>query len=107
MRLRQALEAPLDSMSTPTAGLFPEFEQLEAFAGSQLEDDFHTILARYALASGELVCTNPLVPQDRQCLLTKVASDIVGEASNLSELELSIESSDSRGRDAEHPYHRP
>ena len=54
MRLRQALEAPLDSMSTPTAGLFPEFEQLEAFAGSQLEDDFHTILARYALASGEL-----------------------------------------------------
>ena len=54
MRLRQALEAPLDSMSTPTAGLFPEFEQLEAFAGSQLEDDFHTILARYALASAEL-----------------------------------------------------
>ena len=73
MRLRQALEAPLDSMSTPTAGLFPEFEQLEAFAGSQLEDDFHTILARYALASGELIWAGPLVPpQNHQylsCLL--------------------------------------
>ena len=68
LRLRQALEAPLDSMSTPTAGLFPEFEQLEAFAGSQLEDDFHTILARYALVSGELIRAKPLVSQDNQYL---------------------------------------
>ena len=31
-------------MSTDSAGLFPEFEQLEAFAGAQLEDSFHSIL---------------------------------------------------------------
>ena len=65
LRLRQALDAPLDTMSTPTAGLFPEFEQLEAFAGSQLEDDFHTILARCALSLGQLNIANPIVPQDR------------------------------------------
>ena len=45
-RLQQALDAPLDAMSTDTAGLFPEFEQLEAFAGSQLEDSFYSILTR-------------------------------------------------------------
>ena len=32
-RLQEALDAPLDAMSTDSAGLFPEFEQLEAFAG--------------------------------------------------------------------------
>lgn len=47
-RLQQALDAPLGAMSTPTAGLFPEFEQLEAFAGAQLEDNFHSILTRCA-----------------------------------------------------------
>ena len=69
MRLRHALDAPLDTMSTPTAGLFPEFEQLEAFAGSQLEDDFSTILARYALTSGELRVAIPLVVGDKSIRL--------------------------------------
>ena len=45
-RLQQALDAPLDSMSTDTAGLFVEFEQLEAFAGAQLESTFDGILTR-------------------------------------------------------------
>ncbi len=46
-QLQEAIATPLESLSTPTAGLFPEFEQLEAFAGNQLEDDFHTILTRH------------------------------------------------------------
>lgn len=29
LTLREALEAPASSLSTPTAGLFPEFEHLE------------------------------------------------------------------------------
>ena len=45
-RLQEALDAPLDAMSTDSAGLFPEFEQLEAFAGAQLEESFHSILKR-------------------------------------------------------------
>lgn len=47
-RLQEAIATPLESLSTPTAGLFPEFEQLEAFAGNQLEQDFHNILTRHA-----------------------------------------------------------
>ncbi len=47
-RLQEAVATPLEALSTPRAGLFPEFEQLEAFAGSQLEDDFYTILTRSA-----------------------------------------------------------
>jgi ATP-dependent RNA helicase SUPV3L1/SUV3 len=50
-RLQQALDAPLDSMSTNTAGLFVEFEQLEAFAGAQLESTFDGILTRCVLVS--------------------------------------------------------
>ncbi|BDA46196.1 ATP-dependent RNA helicase SUPV3L1, mitochondrial [Coccomyxa sp. Obi] len=46
-RLQEAIATPLEALSTPTAGLFPEFEQLEAFAGNQLEQDFHTILTRF------------------------------------------------------------
>jgi hypothetical protein len=45
-RLQEALATPLEALSTPRAGLFPEFEQLEAFAGNQLEDDFYNILTR-------------------------------------------------------------
>ena len=45
-RLQQALDAPLDSLSTDNAGLFVEFEQLEAFAGAQLESTFDGILTR-------------------------------------------------------------
>ena len=45
-RLQEAMDAPLDALSTDSAGLFPEFEQLEAFAGAQLEDSFHSILKR-------------------------------------------------------------
>ena len=51
-RLQQALDAPLDSLSTDTAGLFVEFEQLEAFAGAQLESTFDGILTR---------CINPIL----------------------------------------------
>ena len=47
-RLQEAVATPLEALSTPTAGLFPEFEQLEAFAGNQLEQDFHNILTRQA-----------------------------------------------------------
>ncbi len=43
---QEALDTPLEELSTPMAGLFPEFEQLEAFAGQQLDDDFHTMLTR-------------------------------------------------------------
>lgn len=50
-RLEEAIATPLEALSTPTAGLFPEFEQLEAFAGNQLEADFHTILNRQARLS--------------------------------------------------------
>ena len=46
---QEALEMPLEELSTPMAGLFPEFEQLEAFAGQQLDDDFHTMLTRCAI----------------------------------------------------------
>ena len=45
-RLQKALDAPMEAMSTDSAGIFPEFEQLEAFAGAQLEDNFHSILNR-------------------------------------------------------------
>ena len=45
-RLQEALDAPMEAMSTDSAGIFPEFEQLEAFAGAQLEDSFHSILKR-------------------------------------------------------------
>lgn len=47
-RLQEAMSTPLEALSTPRAGLFPEFEQLEAFAGNQLDqkDDFYAILTR-------------------------------------------------------------
>ena len=46
-RLRAALDVPLSSLSTPAAGLFPEFDQMEALASQVPGEDFPTLLQRY------------------------------------------------------------
>lgn len=38
--LRAAVDAPLEGLNTPKAGLFPEFEHLEVFAGQNPDDSF-------------------------------------------------------------------
>ncbi|KAK9817863.1 hypothetical protein WJX72_003314 [[Myrmecia] bisecta] len=46
-RLREALDTPLEDLSTPAAGLFPEFEHLEMFAGQLPEESFARLLTRF------------------------------------------------------------
>lgn len=45
--LEAALAVPLADMSTPHAGLFPEFEHLEVFAGQVPELSFHELLVKF------------------------------------------------------------
>ena len=50
-RLRAALDMPMSALATPAAGLFPEFDQLEAFAGKMLGESYAMILQRCGPAS--------------------------------------------------------
>jgi ATP-dependent RNA helicase SUPV3L1/SUV3 len=51
-RLREALDSPLEDLSTPKAGLFPEFEQLESYAsGVQPDARFDDLLDSFARAA--------------------------------------------------------
>ena len=45
-RLQAALDMPMGALATPAAGLFPEFDQLEAFAGKMLGESYARILER-------------------------------------------------------------
>ncbi len=44
--LRAALATPAEALAPAAAGLFPEFDQLEAFAGNQLGQSFPETLRR-------------------------------------------------------------
>lgn len=44
--LRVALATPAEALAPAAAGLFPEFDQLEAFAGNQLGQSFPETLRR-------------------------------------------------------------
>ena len=52
--LRAALALPAEALAPAAAGLFPEFDQLEAFAGNQLGQSFPETLRR---------CAPPLRPR--------------------------------------------
>eukprot|EP00884_Botryococcus_braunii_P014946 jgi/Botrbrau1/23452/Bobra.106_1s0010.2 len=45
-RLQQALATPLQDLSTPQAGLFPEFDMVEAFASKHLSEDYAAMLVK-------------------------------------------------------------
>lgn len=47
-QLRRALSTPATALATPAAGLFPEFDQLEAFAGKMLGASFADTLQQCA-----------------------------------------------------------
>ncbi|KAL4457773.1 hypothetical protein ABPG75_012638 [Micractinium tetrahymenae] len=46
-RLQEALDVPLDQLTTPSAGLFPEFEHFEVFAGARPEEAYSELLAAF------------------------------------------------------------
>jgi len=47
-KLEQDLAAPFEDLPNPRAGLYPEFEHIEAFAGRRPGDSFATLLEAYA-----------------------------------------------------------
>ncbi|KAL4858025.1 DExH-box ATP-dependent RNA helicase DExH18 [Chlorella vulgaris] len=46
-RLQEAIDVPLDQLATPTAGLFPEFEHFEVFAGQRPDDAYSSLLEAF------------------------------------------------------------
>ncbi|PSC71656.1 ATP-dependent RNA helicase mitochondrial [Micractinium conductrix] len=46
-RLQEALDVPLEELSTPTAGLFPEYEHFEVFAGQRPDEPYSALLAAF------------------------------------------------------------
>ncbi|KAL4443033.1 hypothetical protein ABPG77_008524 [Micractinium sp. CCAP 211/92] len=46
-RLQEALEVPLGQLTTPSAGLFPEFEHFEVFAGARPDAQYSDLLAAF------------------------------------------------------------
>lgn len=45
--LKAALEVPLEQLTTPRGGLFPEFEHLEVFAGQRPDEPFRSLLRAF------------------------------------------------------------
>ncbi|PRW56167.1 ATP-dependent RNA helicase mitochondrial [Chlorella sorokiniana] len=46
-RLQEAIAVPLDQLTTPTAGLFPEFEHFEVFAGQRPDEPYSSLLQSF------------------------------------------------------------
>jgi ATP-dependent RNA helicase SUPV3L1/SUV3 len=42
-----AFQVPLNQLATPTAGLFPEFEHFEVFAGQRPDDAYSSLLEAF------------------------------------------------------------
>lgn len=76
-RLQAALDVPLDDMSTPHAGLFPEFEHLEVFAGQVPELSFPEVLARFG-QEARLDGTYFLCQQEALLALAKALEQVKG-----------------------------
>lgn len=71
-RLQEAIDVPLDQLVTPTAGLFPEFEHFEVFAGQRPDEPYSSLLGAFErealLDSSYFFCKQDSVVQAAQLL---------------------------------------